>query len=39
VVRVLAWRVAAYNQGVWAALVLGTTVVLGVLRLVLTGAR
>jgi hypothetical protein len=39
VVHALAWRVAAYNQGVWAALVLGTTVVLGVLRLVWTGAR
>jgi hypothetical protein len=38
VVRALAWRLAAYNQGAWAALVLGTTVVLGLLRLVLTGA-
>ena len=38
VVRALAWRVAEYNQGAWAALVLGTTVVLGVLRLIVTGA-
>jgi hypothetical protein len=38
VVRALAWRVAEYNKGAWAALVLGTTVVLGLLRLILTGA-
>jgi hypothetical protein len=37
-VRGLAWRVVAYNQGAWAALVLGTTVVLGFLRLMLTAA-
>jgi len=37
-VRALAWRLAEYNQGAWAALVLGTTVVLGFLRLRLTGA-
>src|SRR5215813_5543213 len=38
VVRALAWRLAEYNQGAWAALALGTTVVLGFLRLILTGA-
>jgi len=38
VVRALAWRLAEYNQGAWAALGLGTTVVLGFLRLILTGA-
>lgn len=38
VVRALAWRLAEYNKGAWAALVLGTTVVLGFLRLILTGA-
>src|SRR5215216_4835164 len=38
VVRALAWRLAEYNKGAWAALVLGTTVVLGLLRLILTGA-
>jgi hypothetical protein len=34
----LAWRMVAYNHGAWAALVLGTTGVLGFLRLMLTGA-
>ena len=38
-VRALAWRLAEYNKGAWTALVLGTTVVLGFLRLILTGAR
>jgi len=38
VVRALAWRLAEYNKGARAALVLGTTVVLGLLRLILTGA-
>jgi len=38
VVRALAWCLAEYNKGAWAALVLGTTVVLGLLRLILTGA-
>ena len=38
VVRALGWRLAEYNKGAWAALVLGTTVVLGLLRLMLTGA-
>src|SRR5262245_15296764 len=37
VVRALAWRLAEYNKGARAALVLGTTVVLGLLRLMLTG--
>jgi hypothetical protein len=37
-VRALARRLAAYNQGAWAALVLVTTVVLGFLRLILKGA-
>jgi uncharacterized membrane protein YidH (DUF202 family) len=37
-VRALTWRAVAYNQGAWAALALGTTVVLGFLRLMLTGA-
>jgi hypothetical protein len=38
VVRALGWRLAEYNKGAWAALVLGTTVALGFLRLMLTGA-
>ena len=38
VVRALAWCLAEYNKGARAALVLGTTVVLGLLRLILTGA-
>jgi hypothetical protein len=37
-VRALAWQLAEYNQGAWAALVLGTTVVLGFLRLIMAGA-
>ena len=38
VVRALARRLAAYNQGAWAVLVLVTTVVLGFLRLIGKGA-